>query len=263
VRRYGRRVSFDVEPAAYTRFMGRYSEPLAVQFADLIGVRAGQRALDVGCGAGALTAVLVSRLGAAAVSAAEPEPRLAAAVRERLPGVDVRQAPAGRLPFPDASFDAVAAQLVVHFMADPVAGLAEMARVAKPDGTVAACVWDYGGDRTPLALFWRAARELDPAAPYQEGRAGGRQGHLVTLFGQAGLAPVRTAELTVSARQDSFGSWWEPFTQGVGPAGDYLAALPAGRQAALRERCRELVPDGPFEISATAWAVAGRAQATR
>src|SRR6516162_8357527 len=98
------------------RFMGQYSEPLASQFADLAGVRPGQRLLDVGCGPGALTAELVRRAGADAVSAVEPSASFAAAARERLPGVDVRRAPAERLPFPDGTFDAALAQLVVHFM---------------------------------------------------------------------------------------------------------------------------------------------------
>src|SRR6478672_10920982 len=110
---------FDVSADAYLRFMGRYSEPLAVQFADLAGVRRGQRLLDVGCGPGALTAELVSRAGADAISAVEPSASFAAAARERLPGVDIRQSAAEQLPFPDASFDATLAQLVVHFMTDP------------------------------------------------------------------------------------------------------------------------------------------------
>ena len=116
-------MSFDVSADAYLRFMGQYSEPLAAQFADLTGIGPGQRVLDVGCGPGALTAVLVSRTGPDAVSAVEPSASFAAAARERLPGVDVRRATAERLPFPDDTFDAALAQLVVHFMTDPAAGL--------------------------------------------------------------------------------------------------------------------------------------------
>src|SRR5215472_10064718 len=135
-------MSFDVSADAYTRFMGRYSEPLAARFADLAGVRSGQRALDVGCGPGALTAELAGRLGAREVCVATAE----------------------RLPFPDRAFDAALAQLVVHFMADPVAGLREMGRVTRRGGVVGACVWDHAGDRGPLTPFWRAVRELDPSA---------------------------------------------------------------------------------------------------
>ena len=147
------------------QFMGRYSEPLAARFADLAGVRGGQWVLDVGCGPGALTAELVNRVGAESVSAVEPSASFAAAVRERLPGVEVRQAAAEQLPFPDDTFGVTLAQLVVHFMTDPVQGLREMRRVTRPGGTVAACVWDHAGDRGPLAAFWSAVRELDPAAP--------------------------------------------------------------------------------------------------
>ena len=155
-------MSFDVAAEAYDRFMGRYSRLLSPQVADLAGVRAGQRVIDVGCGPGALTAELVRRLGAGAVAAVDPSEPFVAAVRARYPGVDVHQSPAERLPFPDGAFNAALAQLVVHFMSDPVAGLREMARVTRRDGVVAACVWDHAGEGGPLHIFWAAARDLDP-----------------------------------------------------------------------------------------------------
>jgi SAM-dependent methyltransferase len=251
-------MSFDVSADAYLRFMGRYSEPLAAQFADLAGVRRGQRLLDVGCGPGALTAELVSRAGADAVSAVEPSAPFVAAARARLPGADIRQSGAERLPFPGGTFDAALAQLVVHFMTDPVAGLREMGRVTRPGGVVAACVWDHAGDRGPLTPFWRAVRELDPGADDESDRAGAREGHLAKLFAQAGLGQAQVTTLTVRVRQDGFEAWWEPYTFGVGPAGTYLVSLPADRREALRERCRRQLPAGPFEISATAWAVTSR-----
>jgi SAM-dependent methyltransferase len=251
-------VSFDVSADAYLRFMGLYSELLAVSFADLAGVRAGQRVLDVGCGPGALTAELVSRTGPDAVSAAEPSASFVAAVRERLPGVDVREAPAERLPFPDDAFDAALAQLVVHFMADPVAGLAEMGRVTRPGGTVAACVWDQAGGRGPVSVFWRAARELDPAADDESWRAGVREGHLAALFDEAGLGPARAGTLSVTVRHDSFEHWWERFTLGVGPAGAYWAGLDVDDRVALRERCRHMLPAGAIDITATVWTVTSR-----
>ena len=248
-------MSFDVGADAYLRFMGRYSEPLAALFADLAGIRRGWRVLDVGCGPGALTAELAGRAGADAVSAVEPSAPFAAAVRERLPGVDVRLAGAEQLPFPGAAFDAALAQLVVHFMADPVAGLREMGRVTRPGGVVAACVWDHAGGRGPLTAFWSAVRHLDPAAGDESGLAGVREGHLAQLFAQAGLGRIQAGTLTVRVRHDSFEQWWEPFTLGVGPAGTYVASLTPDHQAALRERCRGLLPAGPIDITATAWAV--------
>ena len=250
-------MSFNVSADAYLRFMGRYSEPLAARFADLAAVRPGQRALDVGCGPGALTAELMSRLGPGAVCAVDPSRPFTMAVAERLPGVEVAVAAAERLPFPDGAFDVTLAQLVVHFMADPVAGLRDMGRVTRRGATVAACVWDHAGGRGPLTTFWRAVRDLDPAARDESGLAGVGEGQLAGLFAQAGLIVTDATALTVQVRQATFGQWWQPFTLGVGPAGTYVAALAGQRRRLLREHCRELLGDGPVDVSATAWAVTG------
>jgi SAM-dependent methyltransferase len=248
-------VTFEVSADAYARFIGRNSEPLAPGFAEAAGIRDGQRVLDVGCGPGALTAHLVSRLGATAVCAVEPSVSFASAVRQRLPGVDVRQSPAEHLPFPDGGFDAALAQLVVHFMSDPVAGLREMARVTRPGGVVAACVWDHAGDRGPLTTFWQAVRETDPQARDESGLAGVRRGHLVELFGRAGLGEAKQTTLTVQATYATFEQWWEPYTFGIGPAGGYVASLPQDRRQRLRDQCRQLLPAEPVQVSATAWVV--------
>jgi SAM-dependent methyltransferase len=252
-------VSFDVAAEAYDRFMGRYSLLLSPQLADLAGVRAGQRVLDVGCGPGALTAELVTRLGSAAVAAVDPSEPFVAAARARNPGVNVLQASAEQLPFADQAFDAAIAQLVVHFMSDPVAGVAEMARVTRRDGVVAACVWDHGGGQGPLSLFWQAARELDPEVEDESQLAGAREGHLAELFNAAGLHEIAETALSASLEHSSFEEWWEPFTRGVGPAGSYVASLDAERQAELRGRCRTLLPIAPFVLTARAWATRGLA----
>jgi SAM-dependent methyltransferase len=252
-------VSFDVSADAYGRFMGRFSEPLAGLFTDQAGVRAGQLALDVGCGPGALTAELVSRLGAEAVSAVDPSAPFVAAARARFPAVDVRSASAEDLPYADDAFDVVLAQLVVHFMADPVAGLTEMGRVVRPGGVVAACVWDHAGGRGPLGVFWRAVRGLDPQAHDESGLAGSREGHLEELCADAGLGDVRPTMLTVRVRFPTFDAWWEPFTFGVGPAGAYVAGLDEGGLALLRARCEQLLPPAPFDLDASAWSVTARA----
>ena len=250
-------MGFNVAAEAYDRFMGRYSRLLSPHLADLAGVRGGQRVIDVGCGPGALTAELVSRLGPASVAAVDPSAPFVAAARARQPGVEIREAPAEQLPFPDDTFDAAIAQLVVHFMSDPVAGLAEMARVTRPDGVVAACVWDMGADHGPLNLFWRAARELDPDVEGEIHRAGTREGHLAQLFEAAGLREVDDTSLSVSLEHPSFEEWWEPFTLGVGPAGTYVAGLDAERLVELRERARSLLPAAPFVLTARAWAARG------
>ena len=143
--------------------------------------------LDVGCGPGVLTGPLVARCGASHVAAVDPSGSFVAATRDRFPEVDVREAAAESLPFDDDSFDAALAQLVVHFMTDPVAGLREMGRVTRPGGTVAASVWDFGSGTAPLSLFWRAAGELDPAAPGEADRAGTHEGELAALAESAGL----------------------------------------------------------------------------
>ena len=250
-------VAFVVSAEAYDRFMGRYSLPLAPLFADFAGVGFGQRVLDVGCGPGALTTELVRRLGTTAVAAADPSPSFVTAFGERHPGVEVRQADAEHLPFEDESFDAALAQLVVHFMGDPVAGLRELRRVTRRRGVVAACVWDHGGGGGPLNLFWEAVRDLDPHAEGEAGLAGARQGHLAQLLDDAGLREVEADTLSITVEHGSFDEWWEPFTLGVGPAGAYVSRLDDEGQARLRERCRSHLPPGPFTVSARAWAGRG------
>jgi SAM-dependent methyltransferase len=250
-------VSFEVSADAYGRFMGRFSEPMAVQMCDVVRASAGQRALDVGCGPGALTAELVRRLGVGAVAAVDPSPPFVAAVRERIPGLDVRAGVAEDLPYVDASFDLVLAQLVVHFMTDPVAGLAGMARVAGADGLVAASVWDLAGGRAPLSDFWRAARDVDPGLAGESRMPGTGAGQLDRLFTEAGLDVRESTELSVRSAFESFEEWWEPYTLGVGPAGEYVARLAADRRAAVRARCRERLPEPPFEVTGVAWCVVG------
>jgi SAM-dependent methyltransferase len=252
-------MSFEVSAESYQRFMGRYSRPLAEQLVDLVGCRRGDRVVDVGCGPGVLTAPLVARCGEEEIAAVDPSAPFVAATRALFPKADVREAPAEELPFGDDAFDAALAQLVVHFMTDPVAGLREMARVTRPGGTVAASVWDFGTGTAPLSLFWQAASELDPTAPGEGDRAGTHEGQLAEIAEAAGLADVRSTSLTVSLTFTSFDDWWAPYLDGVGPVGSYVAALTPELRAQVEARCRELLPEPPFEHIARAWVVLARA----
>jgi SAM-dependent methyltransferase len=257
-------VTFEVPADAYGRFMGRFSEPLAARLADLVDLRPGQRALDVGCGPGALTAVLGARLGGSSVAAVDPSASFVAACRERVPGADVRLATAEDLPFDDDGFDVCLANLVVHFMADPVAGITEMARVTRPGGLLGATVWDHSGDDTgPLSLFWRAVRSLQPDHPGESFGAGAQDGGLPRLFRESGLEDPRQTVLTVRAPIASFDDWWEPMTFGIGPAGRHVAGLGEEERETLRLRCQELLPAPPFDMPARAWCVTAQMRPPR
>jgi SAM-dependent methyltransferase len=250
-------VAFNVAAEAYDSFMGRYSTVLSPQFADFAGIAAGRRVLDVGCGPGALTVELLRRR--AEVAAVDPSPQFVAAVRERYPEVDVREANAEELPFEEGSFDAALAQLVVHFMENPVRGMAEMARVTLDGGVVAACVWDMVAGRAPITPFWHAARELDPTVEGEARRAGAGEGQLPELFAQAGLTEIEEAALPVTVEHPAFDEWWRPFTLGVGPAGAYFQQLEPAKQQELEQRLREQLGE-PVALETRAWAARGIAR---
>jgi ubiquinone/menaquinone biosynthesis C-methylase UbiE len=196
-------------------------------------------------------------VGADHAAAADPSEPFVRAMRERFPGVDVRQAPAETLPFADDEFDAAIAQLVVHFMSDPVRGLGEMRRVTRPAGVVAACVWDHAGGRGPLGTFWQAAKALDPTVHDESELAGTREGHLAEIFEAAGLREITATVLTASLEHATFDEWWEPYTRGVGPAGTYVQTLDEGDRTKLRDACRSRLGNGPFSVDARAWAARG------
>ena len=216
----------------------------------------GDRALDVGSGPGALTARLVERLGVNAVSAVDPSQPFLASIRTRLPGLDVQYGSAEQLPFPDDFFDHAMAQLVVHFMKDPLAGLAEMGRVTRPGGSVSACVWDFAGGRSPLATFWRAATDLDPDARTEDDLAGARDGDLGRLLEAADLSTIRSGELPIRVPHQSFRRWWGP-TPTASDRRVSTSSLGDDARDDLRERCRELLPPAPFDVEAVAWVAVG------
>ena len=258
--------TFRAPADAYDRFVGRYGSALASALIDFAGVDAGMRAIDVGCGPGALSRALADRLGAASVSAVDPSAPFVEACRARVPGLDVVEAPGEALPFADDGFDVALSQLVVNFMDDPESGVREMARVTRPGGIVASCVWDYAGEMTLLRAFWDAAREIAPerAAAADEGvvMPWCGDGELAQLWRAAGLDSVRFGSLTVAANYADFEDLWSPFPTGVGPAGAFCKSLSAEHQAAVRAALRERLGagDGPFQLTARAWAVAGTVQ---
>jgi SAM-dependent methyltransferase len=251
---------FTAPAERYDRFMGRYTRTLAPALADAAGVTAGMRVLDVGCGPGGLADVLAARAGAGNVAAIDPAPQFAAACRARHPEADVRVGVAEDLPWDDGAFDATLSSLVIGFMQDADRGVREMARVTRPGGTVAACMWDIaGGGMTMLSTFWRAARELDPRAAGERGRAGVTEGDIAARFRRAGLRDVVDGTLEATADYAGFDDFWEPFTFAVGPAGQYLAGLPPDRQEALRQAVRATLPGGAFTLTARAWYARGTA----
>ncbi|HEY0644669.1 MAG TPA: class I SAM-dependent methyltransferase, partial [Nocardioides sp.] len=193
------------------------------------------------------------------VSAIDPSPPFVQACRERHPGVDVRQGGAESLPWDDDSFDVAAACLVVHFMTDPVGGLAEMRRVTREGGTVGATVWDLKGSRAPMAPLWTAFAEVAPEQPDERDFQGGSRESLVGILEGAGLRDVEAVELQVTVTHPSFEEWWQPYLHGVGPAGEAVASLDPDRRQEMEQTLRRNLGDGPFDVTAVAWAGRGRA----
>jgi SAM-dependent methyltransferase len=250
---------------AYEPYVGRWSRLVAQEFLDWLAVPPGRRWLDVGCGPGALTATILARAEPRAVDGVDPSEAYVAHTAARLIG-DRAKFQVGRaetLPFGDGTFDAAVSGLVLNFVADATAAVAETARVTREGGTVAAYVWDYAGDMQLMRYFWDAAAALDPAA--QDLDEGVRfplckPKPLRTLFVEAGLADVDVRAIDVSTVFQEFDDYWMPFLGGQGPAPSYAMSLTEERRARLRERIRSVLPiadDGRISLKARAWAVRG------
>jgi SAM-dependent methyltransferase len=248
----------NVTADGYDAFMGRFSEHLPDQMIALAEVAPGERALDVGCGPGALTGPLATLLGPASVVAVDPTPAFVAAAQQRFPGVEVLESSAENLPFADDAFDVALAQLVVHFMADPLAGLTEMTRVTRPGGRVVACVWDHQS-RGPLSTF---VGVLDVVAPYERRdppAAGTTPGNLEKLFALAGLHEIQGAEMSSTVTFSTFEEWLAPYRLKMGSLATRLEALTASQWRELEDLCRQELPTEPFQVTGTAWAAVGTA----
>jgi len=253
--------------AAYEPFIGRWSRLVAREFVRWLDLPAGKRWLEVGCGTGALTHALTEMAAPATVLAADRSAAYVAHARAQA-GVagPVRflAADAAQVPVGSGVADAVVSGLLLNFLPLPAAGVAEMVRLARVGGTVAAYVWDYMGRMELLRLFWDTAVELDSAAaPLDEGHrfpvCAPRE--LAQLWQDAGLIDVQASGLEVVTRFRDFEDYWRPFLGGQGPAPAYVASLDGERQAALREGLRARVPVGPdrqIHLRARAWAVRGR-----
>ena len=253
---------FDKAADLYERYIGRYSPALARALIAQAGVKPEDRVLDVGCGPGALTGQLIPIVGEHNVIAADPSEQFVAGFKERYPGVTVQVAYAETMPFPTASVDVALAQLVVHFMTDAHAGVAEMRRITRRGGTLGAATWDYADGMTLLRKFWDAAIATDPASELQDENRMRycTEDSLGQLWRDSGLEDVIVKPADVSASYASFDDLWEPLAAGVGPAGSYVIDLDPDRRTRLKEEFRRRldVRDAPFELSARAWLATGR-----
>lgn len=248
---------------AYDRHVGRYGPELAREMVRMTGVRAGQRALDVGCGTGALTVTLAQVLGAGNVAAIDPSERFVAACRARLPAAEVHVGIGEELPWSDSEFDAVLAQLVVDGMNDARLGAEEMRRVARPGGTLSACTWDFDGGMTLLQAVWDSALDVDAELARSFGadkpNPFSRPNELEELWRTTGLERVELAQVEAGADYADFDDLWYPFANGVGNLGRFHEALDErGREPFKRGAAERLgSPSGPFRLTATAWYVRG------
>ncbi len=251
-------------PDAYDRHVGRYGPELAAAMIGIAGVRAGQRALDVGCGTGALAVALAAVAGEKNIAAIDPSEQFVEVCRSRVPGADVRVGGAESIPFGDASFDAVLAQLVVDGMVDARQGVAEMRRVARPGGVVLACVWDFDGGMTLLRAFWDAALTLDADRARSFGadrrRPFSRPGELEELWRATGLSDVEVGRIVAGAEYADLDDLWSPFAAGVGALGSFVQSLDDEARIRMKLDVAKNLgsPTGRFRLTAEAWYVRGR-----
>ena len=257
-------------PAAYELWMGRWSTRLApalVAFADLA---LGSRLLDVGSGTGALSRALLEGVAGATVVGIEPAEAFVAWCRETTtdPRLRVETGDALALPFPDHSFDATLALLILQELADAPLALSEMRQVTRPGGPVVASQWDFANGMPMLALFWDAALEVAPGETAREAAARclvvdyPGDAALRRLWRQAGLVEVETARHQIDMTFASFEDYWRPFLSNVSQASSFAGTLGADQRSELERHLRRKTAGaasrGPLTLKAHAWAVRGK-----
>lgn len=249
--------------AAYERFMARWSRAVGAIFLDWVAPPARARWLDVGCGTGVFTELVLDTCAPATIAAVDPSTAQIELARHKpvAQWVDFRVADAQQLPFADACFDVVASALVINFIPDRARAIAEMRRVGRPGGIVAGYVWDFMGGRGPMAPINTALRRTGMTPPPVEGREVSRLDALSALFSGSGLQDLATRTIEVSMTFPDFDDCWVSLTPGYSPVGKLIAALPDAEREKLMETVRAGLPTGPdgsITFSARANAIMGR-----
>lgn len=251
---------------SYDHYIGRWSRRVAPLFLAWLGAPPQKRWLDVGCGTGALCAAIADTCAPSSVAGVDPSPGFLSTARERMADrVAFHHGSATQIPLEDASVDVVVSGLVLNFVSDQHAAIREMARVAGPNGTIGAYVWDYAGGMQLIRSFWDAAVALDPSATRLDEAVrfpSCRPESLGELFAGAGLTGVEVTGIDISTPFGSFQEYWRAFSGGQGPAPAYVQSLGAVTKTRLREHLRERLPlevDGSIPLTARAWAVRGMA----
>lgn len=249
----------------YEQYVGRWSRQVAPLFLHWLGAPVGRRWLDVGCGTGALSAAILDKCAPLSVAGIDSSEGFLDSARRQLTGrATLYQGSATAIPLGNASVDLVVSGLVLNFISDQAAALAEMARVAAKGGIIGAYVWDYAGKMELMRFFWDAAVELDPSAKQlDEGVLFPlcRPDALTRLFASAGLEQIEVTAIDIATPFPGFEDYWQPFLGGQGPAPAYAMSLDEAARVRLRERLRERIPvfpDGSISMVARAWAVRAR-----
>lgn len=257
-------ITFD-DAGGYERMMGRWSRAAGTIFLEWLAPEPNATWLEVGAGTGSFSQLVFDTCQPGAIAAIDPAAAQVEHARSKpiASRVDFKVADAMALPFADRSFDVVVSALVINFIPDPVRGVREMSRVARPGGIVAGYVWDFAGTHSPAWPLLRSLQEIGATPPQVPGTAISNLDALQAIFGAAGLCNVETKAIDVTMRYRDFDDYWSAATPPFLPAVKAIAALPQDRQAKLREIVRGFVSaDSHGEIAFAARAHAIKGQVT-